>query len=125
MVNLQRGWIYEIPDAALTLPPETLRGEAHKEKRPFLILSNNDDNLNEAFLIVSGCPISTSTRYRTRFDVKLHVGTAGLPKKRWVRIPALQPIPKSVFDAHYRKGCLSGSQLEEVEATVAEFLDLG
>lgn len=39
-------------------------------------------------------PISSSTSFKTRFDVLIPAGCGNLPKKGWARVPAVQPIDK-------------------------------
>ena len=56
---------------------ESLRGGVHKERRPLVILTSNESILDPNFPIVTGCPISSSTNFRTSFDVKLPAGEGG------------------------------------------------
>lgn len=125
MLTVTRGAIFMIPDGALTLPPESLRGEVHKERRPFVILTNNESILDPNFPIVTGCPISSSTNFRTSFDVKLPAGEGGVVKKCWVRIPAIQPLAKSVVLTQDMCGTLSPAYLEAIDVAIAEYLNLG
>lgn len=120
---IQRGMIFNVSDGKLTLPPEHLRGQAHESSRPFVILSNNTKNVDPSFPIVMGCPISSSTTYRTQYDVKLSAGEGNLRKKSWARIPALQPIAKC--DLSDRLGQLDSDRLLDIDASIAEYLDMG
>lgn len=123
MPRIKRGGIFNIPDAKLTLPPESQRGEVHKSARPFLVISSDEKNLDANWPTVVGCPISSSTKFKTQFDIKLAAGTANLPKKCWVRVPAIQPISKDDL-AHYL-GELPEDEMLDVEASLVEYLDLG
>ena len=125
MVAITRGAIFMIPDEALTLPPESLRGEPHLERRPFLILSNDESNLDPNFLIVMGCPISSSTKFRTGFDVKLNQGQGGVSKKCWIRVPAMQPLPKSIVASQDKTGVVPSDILEDVDISLVQFLNMG
>lgn len=122
MVAIVRGGIYNVPDVGLTLPPESTRGDAHKTARPFLVMSADAKNVDPNWPTVVGCPLSTSTTYKTQFDVKLAAGAGNVPKKCWVRVPAIQPIAKE--DLGDKLGELPGDLLFDVEAGIAEYLDL-
>lgn len=113
--------IYLVSDRNLTLPPEQER-HLHDARRPFLILSGSITNSNKEWPIVLGCPISSSTKCQTRFDVKLAANEAGVDKKCWIRIPALQPLSKD--DLEDRTGVLPAPRLEEVQTRVLEYLGL-
>ncbi|WP_035002104.1 MULTISPECIES: type II toxin-antitoxin system PemK/MazF family toxin [Corynebacterium] len=125
MVAITRGDIFMIPDEDLTLPPESLRGEPHLEHRPFLILSNDNSNLDPNFLVVMGCPISSSTSFRTGFDVKLSRGQGGVTKKCWIRVPAMQPLPKTLVETQDKTGTVPRSILDEVDISLVQFLCMG
>lgn len=118
MPLIHKGGIYLVKEDAFTLPPEHLR-IAHRERRPFLVLGG-DTNSEFAWPIVSGCPISSSTSFRTRFDIKLSCGEGGVSKKCWVRVPAVQPILKADLEDYL--GALPADRLEEVEARVLLYL---
>ncbi|WIE69214.1 type II toxin-antitoxin system PemK/MazF family toxin [Curtobacterium sp. MCLR17_054] len=115
------GGIYLVKEDALTLPPEASRTK-HAERRPFVVLSGAGTNSRIDWKTVLGCPISSSTSYRTEFDVKLAQGEFGATKKCWIRIPALQPILKT--DLEDLTGTLDAARLEEAQARVLEFMGL-
>lgn len=123
MPALKRGGVFQIRDEKLTLPPESQRGEAHKSARPFLVVSRDDKNADTNWPTIVGCPISSSTGYKTQYCVKLSAGTANLTKKSWVRVPAIQPISKE--DITQFMGELSADLMLDVDASIAEYLDLG
>jgi mRNA-degrading endonuclease toxin of MazEF toxin-antitoxin module len=115
------GGLYFVRDDAFRLPPEPER-QVHSERRPFLVLSGSDTNSDDEWRIASGCPLSSSTRYHTHLDVKMAAGEAGLPKKCWVRVHALQPVMKSDLEDHL--GVLGAERLQEVQARVLQYLGL-
>lgn len=115
------GGLYLVADSKLTLLPEEQR-QVHDERRRFLVLSGSETNFDEKWPIVLGCPVSASTRYRTRFDVQLAYGEAGVTKKCWIRIPANQPLLKD--DLQDLTGTLSADRLEEAQTRLLEYLGL-
>lgn len=115
------GGLYLVADSKLTLLPEEKR-QVHDERRRFLVLSGSETNTDEEWPVVLGCPVSASTRYRTRFDVQLAYGEAGASKKCWIRIPANQPLLKD--DLQDLTGTLSADRLEEAQARLLEYLGL-
>jgi len=117
---VRRGYIYQVNDAVLRLPPEEQR-QVHNERRPFLVFSGDTINSDATFQVVSGFPISSSTTYRTEFDVKLATGDGNVSKKCWVRVHALQPILKTDLQDCTGKR-LSDTLLEQIEAQLFRFL---
>jgi len=115
------GGLYLVADSKLILLPAGER-QLHEERRRFLVLSRSETNSDEEWPFVLGCPVSASTRYRTRFDVKLAYGEANVTKKCWVRVPAAQPLLK--VDLQDLTGTLSGVRLEEVQARLLDYLGL-
>ena len=115
------GGLYMVADSKLTLLPEEQR-QVHDERRRFLVLSGLETNSDENWPVVLGCPVSASTRYRTRFDVQLAYGEAGVTKKCWIRIPANQPLLKA--DLEDLTGNLTADRLEEAQARLLEYLGL-
>jgi hypothetical protein len=73
------GGLYFVADEKVTLLPREDR-QVHEERRRFVVLSG-DTNSDETWPLVLGCPVSGSTSFRTRFDVKLAAGEAGTTKK--------------------------------------------
>jgi mRNA-degrading endonuclease toxin of MazEF toxin-antitoxin module len=116
-----QGGIYYVDERWLNLPPESER-IVHDARRPFLVLSGNATNSESTWRTVSGCPISGSTTYRTRFDVKFSAGEWGLTKKCWLRVHALQPVMKA--DLEDQLGLIDNVRLEEVQARVLQHLGL-
>ena len=119
MTRVVVGGIYLVSDSLLTLPPESDR-EVHRERRRFVVLSGTQTNSDTDWPIVFGCPISGSTHYRTRFDVKLGSGEAGATKKCWIRVPAAQPVLKA--DLCDLTGILAAPRLEEVYARLLGYM---
>jgi len=119
--------MYYIADSVLALPGDESR-VIHDEKRPVLVISdqneahgvNAEDKRSWPTVLV--VPISSSTSYKTRFDVRLPAGCGNLPKKGWARIPAVQPVEKD----HLRDmlGQVPSEVLDEVTAQVLNYLGL-
>ncbi len=115
------GGLYLVADSKLTLLPAEER-QVHAERRRFLVLSSLETNSDESWPVVLGCPVSASTSYKTRFDVKLAYGEAGVTKKCWIRVPAAQPLLKD--DLEDLTGTLSADRLEEVQARLVDYLGM-
>lgn len=94
-IPIRKRGIYWIPDTAVNLPPLAGTARTLHPQRPFLVVSNDNDNARDEWLIVLGFPLSTSDEFRSPYDVLLAAGTANLPEDSWVRIPLLQPIAKT------------------------------
>ncbi|TVS77002.1 type II toxin-antitoxin system PemK/MazF family toxin [Mycobacterium helveticum] len=118
---IRKGYIYQVRDEILRLPPEPER-EVHETRRPFLIYSGDPTNNDQSYPVVSGFPLSKSTRYRTEFDVKLAAGEGNVSEKCWVRIHALQPLLKTDLGDCGGKP-LTPERMEEIEAQLFRYLD--
>lgn len=121
MSTLIIGGIYLVDDSKVILLPAERR-EIHEERRRFLVLSGPETNSDPRWPVLLGCPLSGSTRFRTRFDVKLAYGEAGVTKKSWIRVPAIQPILKT--DIQDLTGTLAATRLAEVQARLLEYMAL-
>ena len=115
------GGLYMVADQKIRLLPEGQRQE-HEERRRFVVLSRSETNLEDGWQVVLGCPVSGSTRFKTRFDVTLPYGEAGVTKKCWIREPSVQPLLKT--DLEDLTGTLSAERLKEVQARLLEYLGL-
>jgi mRNA-degrading endonuclease toxin of MazEF toxin-antitoxin module len=113
------GGIYLVDDRALRLIPEEER-VVHDARRPVVVLSGSDTNNDPGWPFLLACPLSSSTRRRTRFDVQLAVGQGNVTKKTWVRIPAIQPLIKSSLQD--RQGTLDERLLSQIQARLAQYL---
>ncbi len=69
-----------------------------------------------------GCPISKSTRFRTSLCVKLAVGEGNVTKKCWIRVPALQAVPKAALEE--LTGELPPHKLHETQMRVLQYLGM-
>jgi len=103
--------VYWIPDTAVALPPTAPNDRPKHPRRPFLVVSNDMDNIDPKWTTVLGFPLSTSDEWATKYDVRIAAGTANLPEKCWVRINMIQPIAKTKLQE--RTGQLSASLYEE------------
>ena len=54
--------------------------------------------------------------------MRLAAGEANLPKKCWIRLPALQAIPKTELQDH--TGTLAADKLREAQMRVLEYFGL-
>ena len=54
--------------------------------------------------------------------MRLAAGEANLPKKCWIRVPALQAIPKTELQDH--TGNLAADKLREAQMRVLEYFGL-
>lgn len=115
------GGIYLVADELISLDDSRPRN-VHDARRPFLVLSAGDYNVRENWRVVLGCPISKSTRFRTELCVKLAAGEGNMPEKCWIRVPALQAIPKS--DLEDLTGNVPQPKLDEVQMRVLQYLGL-
>ncbi len=121
MASFILGGIYYVLDTQIRLPPDGER-EIHDSRRPFVVLSTSLKNNDPGWPVVLGCPISSSTKFYTEFCVKLGAGQAGMPKKTWIRVPALQPLAKSDLQDHI--GLLTPELLETLQARVLQYIGL-
>lgn len=115
------GGIYLVDDRVINLPPEDNRN-FHTTRRSFVVLSGPDANSDPQWPIVFGCPLSSSTSWRSRFDVKLSAGEGNVSKKVWVRVAQAQPIRK--IDLQDHTGVLPGVRLEEVHTRLFWYMGL-
>lgn len=109
-VVIRRGGIYWIPDSAANFPPVALKDRKLHKQRPFLVISDDQSNVDPNWPVVVGFPLSTSDEFRGRFDVALKAGTANLPEDSWVRINMLQPMAKEKL--RERVGGLDANNVE-------------
>lgn len=116
-----RGGVYLVADEVVSLD-DGRRRSVHDERRPFVVLSGLDFNNDAGWRVVLGCPTSSSTTFRTDLCVRLNAGEANVPKKCWIRVPALQPIPKTALED--LTGTLPATKLEELEMRVLQYLGL-
>ena len=120
-MNILTGGVYLVADNALSLPPNSAR-EYHDERRPFVVVSGQEYNDNPAWPLVLGCPMSSSTRRKTEFCVKLAAGEANCIKKTWIRVPAIQPLEKKALGDY--TGPLPDEKLELLRAKVLQYMGL-
>ncbi|MER5621664.1 type II toxin-antitoxin system PemK/MazF family toxin [Streptosporangium sp. NPDC002544] len=115
------GGVYLVSDKSLRLIPEEDR-VVHDERRPVVVVTGTESNGDPDWPFVLACPISGSTSRRTRFDVQLAKGQGGAVKKCWIRVPAVQPLMKSVLED--RSGTLDEDLLTQVHGRLAQYLGL-
>lgn len=121
------GAVYWVGDDELMLPGTESR-QVHSERRPAVVISDQrqahgTNALNEkewpSVLVI---PISSSTSYKTRFDVKISAGEANLPKKGWARVPAAQAIDKSRLTDML--GHVTAETLDQITGQLLNYLGL-
>jgi mRNA-degrading endonuclease toxin of MazEF toxin-antitoxin module len=115
-----RGGVYLVPDDVMILLPAQLRKVLHAGRRYFVVLSGDETNEDTEWPVVSGCPISSSTTLKTKFDVQLGAGEAGVQKKCWVRVPALQSIEKKHLEDF--TGLLDPARLQQIDVSLFWYL---
>lgn len=115
------GGIYLVDDSALQLPPAGKR-LIHTEPRPFVVLSGPESNRNDGWPLVLGCPTSSQTSWRTAFCVKVAAGEFNVDRKTWIRVPALQPLEKTLLGT--RIGVLDAPRLELVQSRIMDYMGL-
>jgi mRNA-degrading endonuclease toxin of MazEF toxin-antitoxin module len=93
-VPIRRGAVYWIPDRAVALPPTDSENRTFHPRRPFLVISNDQRNVDDVWQIVLGFPLSTADRFVSEYDVALPKGTANLTSRCHVQIALLQPLAK-------------------------------
>lgn len=115
------GGVYLVADEVISLDDGRSR-TVHDARRPFVVLSGLRFNSDPEWRVVLGCPTSRSTQFRTELCVRLAAGEANLPNKCWIRVPALQAIPKTKLQDH--TGTLTGDKLREAQMRVLEYVGL-
>ncbi|WP_431929451.1 type II toxin-antitoxin system PemK/MazF family toxin [Nonomuraea jabiensis] len=115
------GGVYLVTDKTLRLIPEEER-VVHDERRPVVVVTGAQSNSDPEWPFILACPISGSTSRRTRFDVQLAKGQGGAVKKCWIRVPAVQPLPKSALED--RTGVLDEDLLTQVQGRLVQYLGL-
>ncbi|GAA4522600.1 hypothetical protein GCM10023096_49580 [Nonomuraea ferruginea] len=112
------GGVYLVSDKTLRLIPEEER-VVHDERRPVVVVTGGQSNGDPDWPFVLVCPVSSSTSRRTRFDVQLARGQGGVIKKCWIRVPAVQPLMKSVLED--RTGTLDEDVLTQIQGRLAQY----
>lgn len=118
------GDVFLVADRLLNLPPASDRKVyPDTQPRPFVVLSflNGPD---PGLPTVLGCPISSETTRWTPLCVKLSAGEAGLRRKSWIRIPALQPVAKMDLTQSKMLGQLPQDKLEIAQKRILRYLGL-
>lgn len=113
--------MYYVADKRIALPPESNRN-MHDERRPFVVVSGSAYNSDAGWPFVLGCPVSSSTRRRTKLCVKIAKGDANATKRGWIRVSALQPLMKG--DLGDFMGILPSSTLDLLHARVLQYMGI-
>ena len=121
-VPIRRGAVYWVSDEALELPPTPRVRRNFHQRRPFLILSADERNAEDAWPIVLGFPLSTSGVFVSEYDVSLAAGSAGLPEPCTVQVPLLQALAKRHILE--RIGQLDANVMEKVVLGHLRYADL-
>lgn len=120
-VPVYAGGVYYVVDDKLRLIPDEER-QLHETRRPVLVVTGPTANSDIQWPFALVCPISGSTGRKTRYDVQLAAGQGGVTKKCWVRVPAVQPIMKTMLGD--RLGTLEARVLSQVHARLAQYLGM-
>ncbi len=119
------GSIYYLPDQEVRLPGNEER-VLHVERRPVLIISDQNDihgnnrAPSDEWPSVLVVPISHSTKFRTKFDVRIAAAEGNLGKKGWARIPAVQLVDKELLQD--MTGQVETGTLDAVTAQLLDYL---
>lgn len=115
------GGVYWVRDDLLVLIPAKERSVQH-DRRMVVVVSGSETNASSEWPFILACPISGSTKFRTRYCVKLAQGEGNVDKKSWVRVPAVQPLEKATLQDLV--GYLPGSRLTEIQTRLVEYMGL-
>lgn len=119
------GSIYFVPDQEVQLPGGEKR-LVHLERRPVLVFSDQGSvhgtnaRPSDEWPSVLVVPISHSTKFRTKFDIRIRAGEGNLPKKGWARVPAVQMVDKDVLEDF--TGTVEPATLDAVTAQILDYL---
>jgi len=115
-----QGGIYWVNDRALTMPPNDDRKTY--PRRPVVVLTGPDTNSLTGWPFVLVAPISSESKRKTMYCVKVSAGEGNVATKCWIRIPAIQPLLKSQLGD--MTGILPAPRLEEAHARLWQYLGL-
>jgi mRNA-degrading endonuclease toxin of MazEF toxin-antitoxin module len=118
LVPIRRGGLYWVPDSAVNFPPLAPKERAPHPRRPFLVISNDERNVEESWPVALGFPITTAHEFKTEYDIEIPKNTGGLGEDSVIRVVMLQPIAKTKLTE--RIGQLPA---ETVEACVARMFE--
>lgn len=122
------GCIFYVADVETRLPGGGRERRVHEERRAVLIVSDQGDrhstnampaNLWPSVLVV---PISSTSKYKTIFDVYLPKGEGNLSKEGWARVPAIQMIDKDFLED--MTGQVRTETLDQVTAQILNYLGI-
>ena len=124
MRSASLGDVFLVADRLLNLPPTSDRKVYPDARpRPFVVLSYLNGPIPDLPTVL-GCPISSETTRWTPLCVKLGAGEAGLSRKSWIRIPALQPVAKEDLYSGKLIGRLHQDKIDIAQQRILLYLGL-
>lgn len=124
LTTIQYRGVYKVRDTDLRLHPEPDARPASNKARFFIVLSNLEVCQSSAWVYVVGCPISTDRNHVTEYCVAAPRGSGNLTQDCWIRVPAIQPLDKSVLFRGDYLGELKGEPRQRLEEKVADMVGL-
>lgn len=122
-ISFEFGQIYLCDDKELMFPDEKLlrKRELH-DKRPVLVVQDNEFNNNPAFPLIMITPISTKVIYKTYMDFELKKGKDPVKEDCYVRLYLTQPTLKTNLVSFVGK--LVQDRIDEIKAIYIDYLGL-
>ncbi|WP_206457220.1 type II toxin-antitoxin system PemK/MazF family toxin [Mycobacteroides abscessus] len=117
--------VYKVRDSDLRLHPNPDGRNAKDTKaRFFVVLSNRVVCVADEWAYVVGCPTSADPTEATEYCVHAPKGSGNLPQDCWIRVPAIQPVDKSVLIRGDFLGELKGEPRNRLDEKMAELIGL-
>ncbi|WP_158169973.1 type II toxin-antitoxin system PemK/MazF family toxin [Mycolicibacterium smegmatis] len=116
--------VYKVRDEDLRLHPEPDTRTTTTKARYFVVLSNREVCQSGKWQYVVGCPTSTDPNHVTEYCVEAPRGSGNLPEDCWIRVPAVQPLDKSVLFKGDYCGELKGEPRQRLEEVIADMMGL-
>jgi mRNA-degrading endonuclease toxin of MazEF toxin-antitoxin module len=116
--------VYKVRDGDLRLHPDPDGRQTSNKARFFVVLSNREVCQSSAWKYVVGCPTSTDPQHVTEYCVSAPRGSGNLPQECWIRVPALQPVDKTILFRGDFLGELKGEPRQRLEEVVADMMGL-
>lgn len=124
--TIQYRGVYQVLDTDLRLHPhpDDRNQKDTNKKRYFVVLSNREVCYSDDWKYVVGCPTSTDDDQATEYCVHAPKGAGNLPQDCWIRVPAVQPLDKSVLHKGQCCGELKGDPRERLEEAIVDMIGL-
>ncbi|WP_167097134.1 type II toxin-antitoxin system PemK/MazF family toxin [Mycobacterium sp. DL592] len=122
--SIQYRGVYKLRDGDLRLHPDPDGRPIGTKARYFVVLSNREVCQSAEWHYVVGCPTSTDPNHVTEYCVEAPRGSGNLPEDCWIRVPAIQPLDKSVLFGGDFCGELKGDPRKRLEEVVVDMIGL-